>query len=115
MTSIVLVEFRPGLLEVRRELLESLGHPVISVQGLPAAKRLDLSTALPGVIIIGHLASRTDRLRLITYFRQIASKVPIIVLPGRDDADFAEADYNCPADDPPQWMRTVSLALSGIQ
>jgi len=40
MTSIVLVEFRPGLLEIRRELLESLGHPVISIQGLSAEQTI---------------------------------------------------------------------------
>lgn len=95
-TSIVLVEFRPGLLEARQERLESLGHPVISVQGLPAAKRIDLSRALPGIIIIGHRGLRNERRSLITYLRQMANNVPILILLCRDEDAFGEADYNCP-------------------
>jgi len=115
MTSIILVEFRPGLLEIRRELLESLGHPILSALGLSAARGIDLSTVFPGVFIIGHRAPRNERRSLIAYFRQAASSVPILVLLSRTDDNFYEADYNCPADDPPQWIRAVSLALGGIQ
>jgi len=115
MTSVILVEFRLALLEIRQELLESLGHPIVSVQGMAAAKRVNVSKALPGVIIIGHRASRHDRQELIRHFRHTALNVPILSLLGRDDKPFDDADYNCPADDPPLWIRTVTLALRGIE
>jgi hypothetical protein len=68
-SSIVLVEFRTGLLNIRRELLESLGRPVVSAQGVGAAKRLDLSREVPALIVIGHRATRQARQDLITHFR----------------------------------------------
>lgn len=30
-------------------------------------------------------------------------------------SDLTNVDYNCPADNPPEWVRTVRLALAGIQ
>jgi hypothetical protein len=70
MTSIVQVEYRLSLLSIRHEILASLGHPVISGVGSRAAGNLDLSNRSPGVIVIGHVASRQERQSLINYFRQ---------------------------------------------
>jgi hypothetical protein len=114
MTSIVLVEFRSGLLEVRHEILEFLGHPIIIAQGGTAAKNLDLTCAFPGVIIIGHRTSREERQDLIRHFRSRVANVPILALIGREDSAFAGADYNCPADQPDLWIKTVQTALAGI-
>ena len=80
MTSIVQVEYRLSLLSIRQEILESLGHPVISVVGSHAARNLDLSNRSPGVIVIGHGASRQERQGLINYFRQAAPRVPLVAL-----------------------------------
>ena len=86
MTSIVLVEYRLSLLSIRQEILESLGHPVISVVGSRAARNLDLSNRSPGVIVIGHGASRQERQGLINYFRKAAPGVPLVaLLRSRDD------------------------------
>src|ERR1019366_7918779 len=76
MTSIVQVEYRLSLLSIRQEILESLGHPVISVVG---------------------------------------SRVPLVALLRSRDDDFSDVDYNCRADDPPLWVRTVAQALAGIE
>jgi hypothetical protein len=115
MTSVVVVEYRVRLLSIRQELLQSLGHPIIAVHGSSAAAALDLSLSRPGVIVIGHRDSLDSREALIRHFRNTVPKVPIVMLLGRDDPEFAEADYNCPADNPPRWIRTVGLALTGIQ
>ena len=114
MTSIVLVEYRSGLLEVRQEILEFLGHPIIAVQGGAAAKDLDLTSASPGVIVIRHRAPREEREDLIRHFRATVANVPILALIGRDDSAFQGIDYNCPADEPHLWIRTVQMALAGI-
>jgi len=56
MTTIAQVEFRESLMSVREEILQSLGHPVISALGSRAARNLDLSNESLGVVLIGHRA-----------------------------------------------------------
>jgi hypothetical protein len=114
MTSIVLVEYKSSLLEIRQQILEFLGHPIIAVQGTSAALRLDLAGVSAGVIIVAHRASREERVGLIRHFRRTAGGIPIIALMGRDDFTFTDADYNCPADQPDLWIKTVQTALAGI-
>ena len=114
MTSIVQVEYQLSLLSIRHEILASLGHPVISVVGSRAARNLDLSNRSPGVIVIGHGASRQERQGLINYFRQTVPGVPLVALLRNRDDDFSAVDYNCRADDPSLWVRTVRQALAGI-
>ena len=115
MTVIVQVEFRPSVLSIREDILQSLGHPVVSVLGLQAARSLDLSGRLVGVIVIGHGASWQERRDLIAHFRETLFGVPILALLRRQEEDFGGADFSCPADDPPQWIRIVRQALAGIQ
>jgi hypothetical protein len=40
--------------------------------------------------------------------------LPVIALLRMQEESFGEADYNCPADNPPEWVRTVTSALGGI-
>jgi hypothetical protein len=54
MTTILQVEFRESLLSIRDEILQSLGHPVVSALGSRAARNLDLSHESAGVVLIGH-------------------------------------------------------------
>jgi hypothetical protein len=115
MRSIVQVEYRPSLLAVREEILATLGRPVISVLGSQAAQRLNLALPSLGVIVIGHGAGRLEREELIEFFRRTAPGVPIVALLRQRDKRFDDVDYNCPADNPPEWVRTVTLALAGIQ
>ena len=114
MTSIVLIEYRSGLLEVRQEILEFLGHPIIAARGGAAAKDLDLTSASLGVIVIGHRAPREEREDLIRHFRSTVANVPILALMARDDGAFEGVDYNCPADEPDLWIRIVQMVLAGI-
>ena len=113
MTTIVQVEFRPSLLSIRDEILQSLGHPVVSVLGSQAARNLVLSTSV-GVVVIGHGAPRQERLELIAHFRKTLPSVPIVALLRRRDEAFDCSDFNCSADNPPLWVRTVNQALTGI-
>ena len=88
MTTIVQVEFCPSLLAIRDEILQSLGHPVVSVLGSQAARNLALSDASVGVVVIGHGAPRRERLALIAHFREALPGVPIVVLLRRRDKAF---------------------------
>ena len=115
MTVIVQVEFRPGVLSIREEILQSLGHPVVSVLGLKAARNLDLSDRPVGLVVIGHGAPWQARCDLIAHFRETLSGVPIMMLLRRQEKPFGRADFSCPADDPPEWIRTIRQALAGIQ
>jgi hypothetical protein len=109
--SIVQIEFRTSLMTLREQILQSLGHPVVSVLGSHAAKKLELSAETVGVISIGHGAPWQERLEIIRYFKQTLPIVPIVVLLREKDNQFSEADYNCPADNPPQWVRLISQVL----
>jgi hypothetical protein len=112
MTTILQVEFRPSLLSIRDDILQSLGHPVISILGSRSAQNLALSNV--GVVVIGHGAPRRERCELIAHFRKILPGVPIVALLRRRDKAFDCTDFNCPADNPPLWVRTVNQALAGI-
>ena len=115
MTVIVQVEFYPSVLSIREDILQSLGHPVVSVLGVQAARSLDLSDRLVGVIVIGHGASLQERRDLIAYFRETLPGVPILALLRRQEEAFGGVDFSCPADNPPEWVRMVRQAVAGIQ
>lgn len=113
MRAIVQVEYRSGLLTVREEILQFLGHPVLSVLGSHAAANLDLSDNDVGVILIGHGAPWEERFRLIAHFKRTLPDVIVIASLRQSDKPFSNADYNCPADNPPEWVRLVKQALAG--
>jgi hypothetical protein len=113
MTAVVQVEFRPSLLSTRDDILQSLGHPVVAVLGSQAARNLDLSDRQVGVVVIGHGAPWEERRKLIAHFRETLPGVPIIALLRRRDRMF-DCDFNCSADNPPLWVRTVNQALAGV-
>ena len=62
------VEFREIVLSIRDEILQSLGHPLISALGSRAARKLDLSHESVGVVLIRHGAPWEERCNLATYF-----------------------------------------------
>ena len=108
MTTIVQVEFGENPLSTRDQILQSLGHPVVSAPGSRAARNLDLSRETVGVVLIGHGARWEERCNLGAHFREMLSGVPLVsTLRQRDSG----VDYNCPADDPPLWVRTVRRHL----
>jgi DNA-binding NtrC family response regulator len=113
MKAVLQIEHSPNLLLDRRSILEPLGYDVISVLGLPDAYDRNLLRQPIGVLVIGHGGSWMDRQALISYFRKARPNVPIVALLGRRDIEFSDADYNCPGDNPPLWIRTVAHALAG--
>jgi hypothetical protein len=115
MTKIVQVEFRSSLLSIRDDILQSLGHPVISALGSRATRNLDLSHESVGVFLIGHGAPWEERCNLAAHFRETLPGVPIVASLRRRDKDISGANYNCPANNPPLWVRTVRQALAGIE
>ena len=114
MATIVQIEYRPTLLSTRDAILQSLGHPIISILGSEAAQKIDLSDAEIGAIVIGHGAPRQERSELILYFKRMLPTVPLVALLRIREESFSEADYNCLADNPPEWVKTVTSALGGI-
>jgi hypothetical protein len=114
MTTRVQVEFRESLLLVRDEVLQSLGHPVISALGSRAARNLNLSHESIGVVLIGRGAPWEERCNLAAHFRKTLPGVPIVASLGHRNQDLIGADYNLRADDPPLWVSTVRQALAGI-
>ena len=114
MTTILQVEYRTGLLTVREEILQFLGHPIVSVFGSQSARQLDLSNKDIGVILIGHGAPWEERSGLIAHFKRTLPDIPVIASLRKSDEPFGDADFNCPADNPPEWIRLVRRALAGI-
>ena len=57
MTAIMQVEYRPNLLWMFEDILQSLGHPVVSVLGSRTARNLDLSDRAVGGGRDGSLSS----------------------------------------------------------
>lgn len=112
MRTIVQVEYRSGLLSLREEILQFLRCPIISVFGSQAAKQLDLSNNDVGVILIGHGSPWEERSK---HFKQALPMTPVIASLRQSDKPFQNADYNCPADNPPEWVRSVTQALAGIE
>jgi len=110
----VQVEYRSGLLTVREEILQFLGCPIISVFGSQAAKRLDLSNNDVGMILIGHGAPWEERSQLIAHFKRTLNGIPVIASLRQSDKPFENADFNCPADNPPEWVRLIRQVLAGI-
>jgi hypothetical protein len=111
---IVQVEYRSSLLTVREEILQFLGRPVVSVFGSLAARQLDLSDNDVGVILIGHGAPWEECSQLIGHFKRTLPGILVIASLRRSDKPFYNADYNCPADNPPEWVRLVTQALAGV-
>jgi len=81
MTTIVQVEYSSSLLETREDILQSLGHPVVSVLGSRAARNLDLSHGSVGLVLIGHGAPWEERCNLVAHFRETLPGVPIVAFP----------------------------------
>jgi hypothetical protein len=113
METVLQIEYSPGLLSERTSILEPLGYAVVSVLGFSAALDYDLSKKPIGVIVIGHGASWIERRELISHFREALPGVPIVALLRKREVGFTEADYNCPGDNPPLWIRTVTRAMAG--
>jgi hypothetical protein len=113
MGTVLQIEYSASLLSLRRSILEPLGYDVISVLGFSDALNLNLLRHPIGVIVIGHGASWVDRQELICHFREALPGVPIVALLRKSDLGFDGADYNCPGNNPPLWIRTVIGTLAG--
>lgn len=109
--TVVQVEFSPSLLVEREAILKRHGCPVVSLLGSTNARSLDLPDSGIGVVVIGHGAPRLERESLISYFRELLPGIPVVALLRSTDTPFADADSNCPADNPPFWERIVIQAL----
>jgi CheY-like chemotaxis protein len=113
MTSILQVEYRLTLLSVREKILQSLGHPVVSALGSRAARNLVFSSSQVGRGDRTWSGSARTTRACRSFSKSLAwSCHRDAIRPPRPG--LIQADVNCPADDPPQWVRTVSQALAGI-
>ena len=92
MKTILQIEYRHSTLQLQEEILQGLGHPITSVLGNRAARRLDLDDSI-GVVVIGHGAPWRQRLELIEYFRATLPHVPIVALLRRTDVPFQNSTH----------------------
>ncbi len=111
MKTVLQVEFSPSLLAERAAVLERNGYRVISALGSSDARSLGVLDPPIGVVVIGHGAPWLERDGLVTHFREVLPGVPIVALLRSNDEPFADADFNCRADNPPLWERTIAQAL----
>jgi len=111
MKTVLQVEFSPSLLAEKAAVLERNGYRVISAPGSFDARGLGVFDPVIGVVVIGHGAPWLEREGLIAHFREALPRVPIVALLRHNDDSFSDADFNCPADNPPLWERTVIQAL----
>lgn len=111
MKTVLQIEFSPSLLPDREAILKRAGYQVISVLGFPNACGLHVDDSTIGVVVIGHGAPWLEREGLIEHFRETLPGIPIAALLRPSDDPFTGADFNCPADNPPLWERTVMEAL----
>ena len=109
--TVLQVEFSASLLADREAVLKRQGCPVVSVLGSSNARSLDLSASAIGVVVLGHGAPWLEREKLIAHFRELLPGITLVALLRSTDAPFSGADFNCPADNPPLWERTVILTL----
>jgi hypothetical protein len=109
--TVLQIEFSPSLLSEREAVLKRQGYPVISTLGSSNARNVEVSAPGMGVVVVGHGAPWLERESLIAYFREFFPGIPIVALLRRTDAPFSGADFNCPADNPPLWERTVAQAF----
>ncbi len=108
---VVQVELSPSLLSDLEAVLKRQGYPVISVLGSSNARSLGVSRSEIGIVVVGHAAPWLERESLIAHFQETLPGVPIVALLRSTDAPFHGADFNCPADNPPLWERTVIQIL----
>ena len=87
---------------------------MISVFGSQAARQLDLANNDVGVILVGHGAPWEERSQLIAHFKELLPTTPVIASLRQAERPFSNAEFNCPADNPPEWVRVIKQALSGI-
>ena len=111
MKTVLQVEFSPSLLLEREAILKRAGFQVISVLGSTEAQGLKVSDSAIEVVVIGHGATWLERKDLITQFRKALPGVQIVALLRANDDSFKHADFNCPADNPPLWERTIHKAI----
>ena len=111
MKTVLQIEFSPSLLAERAAVLERNGYRVISAFGSSDARSLGVLDPAIGVVVIGHGAPWLERVGLVTRFREVLPGIPIVALLRSKDDPFADADFNCRADNPPLWERTVAQAL----
>jgi len=109
--TVLQIEFFPSLLTEREAVLKRQGYPVISILGSSNARNVNVSAPGMGVVVFGHGAPRLERETLIAYFRERLPGIPIVSLLRATHAPFSGVDFNCPADNPPLWERTVVQAL----
>ena len=109
--AVLQIDYSPSLLSLRRSILERAGYGVISLLGTADALAPSLRRQSIAVIVIGHGASWYDRQAMISHFCDSLPDVPIISLLRKRDLGFNGADFNCPGDNPPLWLRTVAQAL----
>jgi hypothetical protein len=112
MKTVLQVEFSPSQPAEREAILKRNGYRVISALGASDARSLGLLDPAIGVVVFGHGAPLLERDGLVAHFREVLPGILIVALLRSTDDPFNGADFNCPADNPPLWERTIISAIA---
>ena len=113
MKKVLQLEYRQSILVTRAEILRSENFSVDSILGTDSNWKFQLSkTEVYGVIVVGHGSTWFDRRDLIAFFCATFPNVPVIALLRRSEEPFYDAAYNCPADEPVTWLKTIRKVLT---
>jgi DNA-binding response OmpR family regulator len=105
---ILSVSYDPSLLATRGMLLEHHGYSVESALGF--SKAAHCRTSGFDLFLLGHSIPASDKLELITAFRE-NSRAPILSLV-RHGEERVPADFHAAPDDPGELMKTVDEILA---
>jgi DNA-binding NtrC family response regulator len=108
--SVLNVNYDPGLLDIREQLVSRLGYEVVSVLGSAAARRT-AKTRHFDLVIIGHAAPDEERRRLAQWLKSNLPGVPVLALCPAPFQGVDYGDYQADAHNPDAWLALVQEVL----
>lgn len=100
------VEFDRVLLTTRHALLETAGFDVISCFSGMAAREVSTGSANFDLFLMGHAASLSERINLITWIRSQFPGIAIVVLRSRE-TDISPAGDALSVADPDELLKAI--------
>ena len=104
------VEFDRTLLTTRHALLETAGFEVISCFNGMAAREVSCGCPYFDLFLMGHAASLSERIDLVTWMRAQFPGIAIVVLRSRD-TDFSPAGDALAVAEPDELLKTIVEVL----
>jgi hypothetical protein len=106
------IAYDPGLLSVRRSLMEASGYEVATVVGTADLPNLGLLALAIDLIVVDHSADFEARWGVVRGLKLRYPELPVIAL-RRDEHEegISLADHTPSAHNPTTWLGSIALAL----